>query len=334
MRSIHVLKWVLIFLPIMVLNGGTTPALASTTVDFDQAVHFTTADGGDVVLGAGSYVVEPAEEWLRIIPSGGTPVDALLIDTQVGSHEESLETPLALSVAGEKADTHHVVLLLPDGKKFETVGTYRGVRSRGRTPYLTPARIAAIRALALAAASRRAQHTEFSSLLFGGSTGNRSYNLDCGSSAVMVGTTYRKGLWLNAIGIICQRVNPQTGALGIDFTRGPVGGGGGHAFHGRCRSGKVALGIWVFSGQFINGGELLCRDWLPQDKKPKPIERFSCGAKYENCENFGSRLHGLIIGGSENGPFFCPNGKVGKALRGRYGIYIDSLRFVCADWDK
>ncbi len=109
MRSIHVLKWVLIFLPIMVLNGGTTPALASTTVDFDQAVHFTTADGGDVVLGAGSYVVEPAEEWLRIIPSGGTPVDALLIDTQVGSHEESLETPLALSVAGEKADTHHVV---------------------------------------------------------------------------------------------------------------------------------------------------------------------------------------------------------------------------------
>ncbi|MDH5585250.1 MAG: hypothetical protein OEZ05_01320, partial [Nitrospirota bacterium] len=48
--------------------AGSQPALADTTVTLEQPVHFTTAEGSDVVLDAGSYAVEAAEEWLRVIP--------------------------------------------------------------------------------------------------------------------------------------------------------------------------------------------------------------------------------------------------------------------------
>jgi hypothetical protein len=34
------------------------------------------------------------------------------------------------------------------------------------------------------------------------------------------------------------------------------------------------------------------------------------------------------------GPYYCPDGKPAKALRGKAGFYIDSIRLVCDDWDK
>jgi hypothetical protein len=30
----------------------------------------------------------------------------------------------------------------------------------------------------------------------------------------------------------------------------------------------------------------------------------------------------------------CPSEKIGKALRGRYGGYVDSFQFVCDDYNK
>jgi hypothetical protein len=50
--------------------SGIQPAFADTTVTIEQPVHFTTAERSDVVLDAGSYVVEAAEKWLRLTPRG------------------------------------------------------------------------------------------------------------------------------------------------------------------------------------------------------------------------------------------------------------------------
>jgi len=69
---------------------GTPAAFADTTVTLDQPIHFTTAEGSDVLLDAGSYAVEAAEEWLKITPSEGRTMDALLLEAQAGSHEETL----------------------------------------------------------------------------------------------------------------------------------------------------------------------------------------------------------------------------------------------------
>ncbi len=324
MRAFQFLKCTLMVLPFIVTTWGAPSALASPMVDLDQAVHVTTADGGDVVLGAGSYVVEPAEEWLRITPSGGTPVDALLIETQVGRHEEALEAPLALSMAGEKADTHYLVLLLPDGKRLETVGTYSGVRSRGRSFFLTRQQLQA-----MIAAKRRAQRTEFSTPLFGGSGGNRTYNLDCGSNNVMVGAIFKAGSWLDALGIICQRVNPQTGALGREFTRGPVGGSGGTARIRRCNRGNVVTELRAFSGQFINEFSVSCGRWVPSRKAPDAASG-QCSRGTDQCLRVGKSSPGNAV----SDVFECPPGMVGKAFRGKRGIYIDSARFVCDAWDR
>ena len=115
---------------------------ANTTVTLDKPVHFITAEGSDVVVDAGSYAVEPAQEWIRITPSDGQAVDALLLETQTAKHEESLSTPLVVSAQGEQLDTHHLALLFPDGKRLEALGSYSGVRSRGSSPFtLSPSRL-------------------------------------------------------------------------------------------------------------------------------------------------------------------------------------------------
>ena len=90
-----------------------TASLAKTTVTLDQPVHFTTAEGSDVVLDAGDYEVAAADEWLRVTPSGGQAVDALLLEAQVAKHEETLKAPLGVSAQGESPDTHHLALSAP-----------------------------------------------------------------------------------------------------------------------------------------------------------------------------------------------------------------------------
>jgi hypothetical protein len=42
----------------------------------------------------------------------------------------------------------------------------------------------------------------------------------------------------------------------------------------------------------------------------------------------------LYVGALTNPAVACPAGKVGKAIRGRRGSYIDSLRYVCDDYNK
>ena len=300
---------------------GLTPALAATTVTLDQAVHFLNAEGSDVLLDAGTYTVDADDEWLRVTPSAGEAVDALLLEAQTATHEESLTEPLAVSAQGESPDVHHLALLLPDGKRLEAIGTYSGLRSRGTLSLLTIQRLRT-----LSSTSQSTVPTEFSTPLFGGAGGNRSYNLDCGNQSVLVGVIYKSGLWLDAIGIICQQVNSQTGALGNEFSRGPVGGSGGIAKFARCNNGQVVQGFEARSGQFVHGGALLCSPWNQTAKAPQYSECFA-GCPSGRFQSFGS-------GGDPSDIFFCPSGKVGKAFRGKHGIYIDSLQFVCDFWDK
>jgi len=299
---------------------GILPAFADTTITLDQPVHFTTAEGSDLVLEAGSYAIEAADEWLRMTPSEGQAVDTMLLEAHAARHEESLTAPLAVSAQGEQPDTHHIALLLPDGKRLEAIGSYSGLRSRGTLSLLS------IQRLKTLSTTQSTAPTEYSTPLFGGGGGNYSYNLDCGNGSVMVGGIFKSGMWLDALGIICQQVNTQTGALGNEFTRGPVGGSGGIAKVGRCENGKVVQGIKAYSGQFVNGFLIWCSPWNQSQKAPVYSEAITCTSG--RCQAIGNFM------GSSSNNFFCPSGKVGKAFRGKRGIYIDSARFVCDFWDK
>ena len=108
------------------------PAAAQTDPDsshisLEQAVHFLNPGGEDVVVKPGTYLIEQAEEWLRL--TTGERTDAILIQAQSITHEDAVDSVQALSVEGEP-DRHHVLLLFPGGHGMESVGTYSGIRSR------------------------------------------------------------------------------------------------------------------------------------------------------------------------------------------------------------
>ena len=109
-------------------------------VQIHAPVHFMAPDGGNVVVPKDSYEVEKAEDWLRLVPHTKSRSEALLIEAERTTHEEDLQSPLAMSLHDEKDDTLHLALLLPDGKSLEALGTYSGVRPRGILKKLRKAR--------------------------------------------------------------------------------------------------------------------------------------------------------------------------------------------------
>ncbi len=121
-------------------SGIRPRAVAPQAVIFDpeqifleKSVHFFDAEGQAQVAKSGRYRVEPADQQIRLIPGEGQ--DAILIEAEEESHEGGGFTmPIALSLPGaaeEESDNHYVVLLLPDGKSLEAIGTYSGIQPRG-----------------------------------------------------------------------------------------------------------------------------------------------------------------------------------------------------------
>ncbi len=177
-----------------------------------------------------------------------------------------------------------------------------------------------------------ASATEWSTPTFGGSGGTRSYNLDCGRGAVMVGLTYKSGSWIDEVGVVCRKVSSSTGRLGEEFTRGPVGGAGGDPRISKCVSGGVIGSVLdVQWGNFVNHVVLGCYEWDASRKRPGRIQKVAPSIDIQVLVKAGSQC-GLLCNFS--GRIICPSGKAGKALRGKYGSYIDSTRFVCDAWDQ
>ena len=132
MRTMQTL---LVFLTIFGLVISNTHAAITdplTTIELETPIHFLAPDGSDLRIEAGTYTIEPAEEWIRLI--SGSRHNARLIEATKGTHTLELPDALALSVGGttdEHKDLHHVILLLPSGESLESTGTYSGIRPRG-----------------------------------------------------------------------------------------------------------------------------------------------------------------------------------------------------------
>jgi hypothetical protein len=182
-------------------------------------------------------------------------------------------------------------------------------------------------AMALPVTGLRAAHAqEFKGPLWGGSGGTSTYNLDCGSTGVMVGLYGKAGMWIDQIGITCQTVNAD-GALGSTYTRGPVGGPGGTGANIRCNAGWAVRWMSTATGTYVDAIGLVCGPWSPSTRRIEGNYQFTSG--------LGTPGYLGILTGIKNNPYVqCPTEKVGKAVRGKYGSYIDSLQFVCDDYNK
>ena len=97
------------------------------TVTLKKAVHFLTADGSDIAVEPGIYTLEEADQWLQLIP--GERRNALLLEAHHTQHEEALDAPKAI-LTEEEANEYRLVLLLPDGRELEAIGSVSGIRSR------------------------------------------------------------------------------------------------------------------------------------------------------------------------------------------------------------
>ena len=108
--------------PVKASDAHTTIA----TVSIEKSAHFTMADGSNGMVEPGTYQVEAADPWLRLIP--GKREDALLLETSSIHHEENVNRPLVNLVVD--GDDSVIQLLLPGGQGLEAIGSESGIRSR------------------------------------------------------------------------------------------------------------------------------------------------------------------------------------------------------------
>ncbi len=101
----------------------------AATVEIDKQVHFLTPDGEDVVVSPGAYEVKIEKDGLRLIAEEGTGSESTVIDAEAAKHEESVTHPTAMMLS-EEEDRQIITLLLPDGQRWEALGSESGVHSR------------------------------------------------------------------------------------------------------------------------------------------------------------------------------------------------------------
>ena len=114
---------------------GTTEADRKTSakdpskIELNQPVHFSTADGNDVLVQAGTYEVKQhSGSQLRLVPATGTA--PILISAQATRSTSDPPKPVALGMLFE-SEVYHLILLLPGNNALEAHGSVSGVQSRG-----------------------------------------------------------------------------------------------------------------------------------------------------------------------------------------------------------
>ncbi len=101
-------------------------------VEFDREVHFLTPDGRDTVIQPGGYLVEAAQDGLRLKSADNETAEAVIVQAEPVTHEQSVDGPEPLVMkAGE--DQQVVMMLMPGGEGLQAIGSYEAIQTRGLT---------------------------------------------------------------------------------------------------------------------------------------------------------------------------------------------------------
>lgn len=103
------------------------PRLASLEKD----VHFFGTEGDSTVVPAGTYLVTASDDEIQLFNL--RTAENFDIHAVAGTHEEQVDQPTAMSVAGteELPDSHEIVLMYADGTEVSAIGSYSGIQPRG-----------------------------------------------------------------------------------------------------------------------------------------------------------------------------------------------------------
>ena len=110
-------------------GGDDSLPLPQIAITFDQPLHFLSITGENTLVAAGVYEVEPVLDLQLSLAREGQPL--VLLPVTLSTHSETIQQPVALLIAGESNDERHLMFLTPDGKRFGTIGSTSGVKSRG-----------------------------------------------------------------------------------------------------------------------------------------------------------------------------------------------------------
>jgi len=120
-----------LFSPVLPTQAASTNG--PTTISLEKPVQFEDPQGEDVLVPPGTYSVEAGEkEALRLIAKDSTT--PVTIQADQGSYKGNMPVATAASIPGQEgvlANTHLVILFLPDGHTLQAIGAYPGVQSRG-----------------------------------------------------------------------------------------------------------------------------------------------------------------------------------------------------------
>ena len=148
-----------------------------------------------------------------------------------------------------------------------------------------------------------------------GGGGGTAFTRTCGANRVMTGFQFRRGLWIDAIGLLCRPVS-ASGTLGAESAGSLAGGTGGTFGTRSCPAGSVVAGGTMEYGSVIETVRINCREWNAARR------------------TFGSVEVVLSVVGNNptlpNGRTLCATAvQPVVAIRGRAGMFVDAIGFTC-----
>lgn len=98
------------------------------TLIFTNALFLPTVEGTDVELAAGTYQVGPMTD-TSVTLIGPDPSRSQVFQATIVEHDFPVSELAALLLTSDD-DSRHLILLMPEGKAWDVVGTATGIRSR------------------------------------------------------------------------------------------------------------------------------------------------------------------------------------------------------------
>jgi hypothetical protein len=109
------------------------------TISIEEKVAFISPSGEEITPSPGTYRVQSVgSSALRLVPFERT--DAFVIKAQSRKHDEEVGVPVALLAIDDEYQVH-VLLLLPQFKSLEAIGSSRRGRSRSSPELLSSSQI-------------------------------------------------------------------------------------------------------------------------------------------------------------------------------------------------
>jgi len=96
------------------------------TLNLDKGLYFKSSGGDPVLVNPGEYVVEAAEKGIQLMPTTGEGKGIV-----IEAGQTAVEEGLVLSTGNANPDLQHLMVVMPDGIVFETVGSHTGIWPRG-----------------------------------------------------------------------------------------------------------------------------------------------------------------------------------------------------------